>query len=111
MFNFEKLEVYKEAKVFSKLVFNTLKHLNIDREITNQIKRAVISIVLNIAEGSTRGTKKQFNQFLWVSQGSISEVIAGFDLIRMLYPSQKFNYQEIYNFAEILAKKINKLIH
>ena len=86
-------------------------YLKIDKEIDNQIKRAAVSIVLNIAEGSTRGTKKQFNQFLWISQGSLSEVLAGFDLVKELFPLKKFDYQIIYEQGEILAKKINKLIH
>lgn len=111
MFNFEKLEVYSEAKIFAKLVFDTLKYLKIDREIERQIKRAAISIVLNIAEGSTRGTKKQFAQFLWISQGSLSEIVAGFDLIVSLCPKQEVSFKKIYNDAEILAKKLNKLIH
>ncbi len=111
MFNFEGLTVYQDAKDFLSQVFQILKHLKIDIEIERQIKRAAISVVLNIAEGSTRGTKKQFSQFLYISQGSISEVVSGFDIIRSLYPEQHFDYQNIYGKAEILAKKLNKLIH
>ena len=67
MFNFERLNVYADAKEFAKLVFENLKHLKIDIEIERQIKRAAISVMLNIAEGSTRGSKRQLSQFLWIS--------------------------------------------
>ena len=75
------------------------------------MKRAAVSVVLNIAEGLTRGTRKQFAQFLWISQGSLSKTVAGFDLTKSLYPNQDFDHQTIYKSAEILAKKINKPIY
>ena len=42
--------------------------------LTSQIKRAVISIPSNIAEGASRQTIKEFIQFLYISLGSASEV-------------------------------------
>ena len=42
--------------------------------LTSQIKRAVISIPSNIAEGAARNSKKEFKQFLCISLGSLSEV-------------------------------------
>ena len=42
--------------------------------LTSQIKRAVISIPSNIAEGASRQTNKEFIQFLYIAIGSASEV-------------------------------------
>ena len=42
--------------------------------LTSQIKRAVISIPCNIAEGASRQTNKEFIQFLYIALGSVSEV-------------------------------------
>ena len=42
--------------------------------LTSQIKRAVVSIPSNIAEGASRQTNKEFIQFLYIALGSTSEV-------------------------------------
>ncbi|MGZ4056851.1 MAG: four helix bundle protein [Bacteroidia bacterium] len=42
--------------------------------LISQLKRAVVSVPTNIAEGAARNTKKEFIQFLFISSGSLSEV-------------------------------------
>jgi four helix bundle protein len=42
--------------------------------LTNQLRRAVVSIPSNIAEGQARGTTKEFLHFLWIAKGSLAEV-------------------------------------
>ena len=42
--------------------------------LTNQVRRAVVSVPSNIAEGAARTSKKEFSHFLSISLGSISEV-------------------------------------
>ncbi|MCK5029258.1 MAG: four helix bundle protein [Bacteroidales bacterium] len=42
--------------------------------ITNQIRRAIVSVPSNIAEGAARNTPKEFNNFLSIALGSLSEV-------------------------------------
>jgi len=41
--------------------------------LTSQIRRSVVSIPSNIAEGSSRKGTKEFMQFLWIANGSLSE--------------------------------------
>ena len=42
--------------------------------LTNQVRRAVVSVPSNIAEGAARTSKKEFSHFLSISLGSLSEV-------------------------------------
>jgi four helix bundle protein len=58
-------DIYRATKTFPKDEMYGL---------TNQIRRAVISIPCNIAEGASRNSKKEFIQFLYVSLGSASEL-------------------------------------
>jgi S23 ribosomal protein. len=60
--NFERLEVYKDAIEFANQIYETTKSFPKSETfgISNQLRRASISIPSNIAEGSTRGKKNSF---------------------------------------------------
>ena len=75
-FNFEKLEVYKDAVDYANRVYVISKGFpkNEIFGITNQIRRASVSISANIAEGSSRG-KKEFVHFLNIALGSAYECV------------------------------------
>jgi len=83
--------IYKIAKLFPKEESYAL---------AGQIKRAVVSVPSNIAEGQNRNTKKEFIQFLYISLGSISEVET------QLLIAKRLNY---VNNIEMELKQITKI--
>lgn len=110
MFNFEKLRVYEDSLEFVNRVYEIIKVLPTDERygLIDQIRRASTSIVLNIAEGSSR-TKKDFCHFLDLSRGSCYECVAILKIVfNRKYITNK-QYQGLYTEAEILARKISAL--
>jgi four helix bundle protein len=76
MSNHKELKAWKRAMGLAKEIY-TLSDTFPQREqfgLTAQIRRAVISIPSNIAEGSARNYDKEFIQFLYIALGSLAEV-------------------------------------
>lgn len=74
-FRFEKLEVWQSARALAKLVYS-LSDSFPQREkfgLTSQLRRAVISIGANIAEGSGKNSDRDFARFLEQAYGSAME--------------------------------------
>jgi four helix bundle protein len=77
IFDFEKLKVYEMSLDFVHKIFDITKNLSRDYQYSlgEQIKRAVLSIVNNIAEGSGKLSKKEKAQFYRISLSSARECI------------------------------------
>ncbi|MBA3351054.1 MAG: four helix bundle protein [Blastocatellia bacterium] len=75
---FEDSEAWKASREVAKLVYDLTKAKPFCRDfaLCNQMRRASISIVSNIAEGFERGGNKEFLQFLSVAKASCGEVRA-----------------------------------
>ena len=75
---FEDLEVWKLSREISRLIYSVSSNGSFAKDfaLTNQIRRAAISILSNIAEGFERNGDKEFIQFLTVAKGSCGEVRA-----------------------------------
>jgi four helix bundle protein len=74
--NYKNLEVWKKARKLVKDVYVVTRKFPDDERfgLTSQFRRAVVSISLNIAEGSGRTTNKEFSHFIDTSFGSALEV-------------------------------------
>ena len=103
---FEDLDCWQEARTLVKLIYETFSK-NRDFGFRDQIQRASVSIMTNIAEGFDRGTNKEFMQFLVISRGSASEVKS------LLYTAQDLGYineRTFHNLSEH-CEKITALIN
>src|SRR6266480_980384 len=78
MFNFEKLDVWQEAIQFADLVYELSGDFPADERfgLTNQMRRAAVSISSNIAEGSSRMSRTDFARFVEIATGSLFEVVS-----------------------------------
>ena len=82
------LIVWRKAILLTQVIYSLTKQFPRDEVfgLTNQIRRAVISVPSNIAEGFNRGSDKEFIYFLKVAKGSAAEVET------QLIISKKLNY-------------------
>jgi four helix bundle protein len=108
-FRFEGLDIFHDAIDFSTSVHSMVKKFPADErfDLTSQCRRAANSVVLNIAEGSGRGTKKDFAHFLDMAMGSTFETVACFFIAEKQSYISEQDLEKIKREAESLGKKIN----
>lgn len=110
MFKFEDLRVYQESIKLTESVYTLTNKWPRDEifGLTNQLRRAVVSIALNIAEGSSR-TKKDFRHFLDLSRGSCYESVAILSIAKTRGYISNSEYISHYDWCERIAKMTNAL--
>lgn len=74
--NFESIEAWAKARELTKEIYaiSATGSFSRDFALRDQIRRASISVMSNIAEGFERGGTREFNQFLSIAKGSVGEV-------------------------------------
>jgi len=75
---FEEIDAWKKARELTKIIYEITAQGNIAKDfaLKDQLRRASMSIMANIAEGFERGGNKEFRQFLSMAKGSVGEVKA-----------------------------------
>jgi four helix bundle protein len=73
---FEELEVWQKALKLVKSIYSITSNNKFSKDfsLTDQIRRASVSVLSNIAEGFERGSNTEFIQFLYIAKGSCGEV-------------------------------------
>ncbi len=76
MNKFEDLDVWQLARQLTGIIYQLTRNRNFVRDhgLCNQIQRASVSVMSNIAEGYERGGNREFSQFLAIAKGSCGEV-------------------------------------
>ena len=89
--------MYQDSKEFCRFCRGIIDQRITDRNLSDQLRRALNSIVLNIAEGSADNSDAEFARFLGISIRSVYEVVAGFDMV--------FQYKMIDNDLNVQIEK------
>ena len=110
MFDFCKLDVYQKAKAFCILIHELISNRNFDRSTNDQLRRASFSIMLNIAEGSSRFSNKDRKNFMVVARGSAFECAANIAYLYEVSDINKDAYDNYLNCLEEISKMIFGLI-
>lgn len=111
MFGFEKLEVWQRTRNFVKEIFKVTSEFPSKEYfgLTQHIRRSAVSILSNIAEGTSRFSKEDFRRFLQLSLGSLYETVSQlFIALDNEYINQAA-FEQLYAEAGIIAKMISKL--
>jgi four helix bundle protein len=111
MFNFEKLETWQKAIAFTDLVYELTRNFPADERfgLTNQMRRAAVSISSNIAEGAARNSKNDYARFLEIATGSLFEVVSqSFVSKRQGFLSES-DFNRLYSAAEEQGKMLSGL--
>lgn len=76
-YSFENLEVWQKSRELVKEVYNLTSAFPVEERfgLTSQLRRASISVSSNIAEGSTRWSKKDQARFYEIAYGSLIEIL------------------------------------
>ena len=110
--NHQKLEVFKvsqdlvvECYRFSDSLPNAEKF-----NIAQQIRRAALSVTLNIAEGSSRKSEKERHRFFEISRGSVIEIDAALDLCENLKYCQRSSLENLGKLMVKIFAMLSKMI-
>lgn len=79
--------------------------------ITSQLRRAVISVPSNIAEGASRGHKREYLNFLYIARGSMAETEYLLHLANRLKYLQESDYKRLEEIRKETAKTLQGLIN
>lgn len=107
-YNFEKLEIWQLSKNFTVMIYNATKDFPDSEKfgITNQLRRAVVSIPTNIAEGVNKITDKERSRYLQIAYGSSMEVIS---LLLISYELNYISSEDLEKYRIIINEISNKI--
>lgn len=111
MSGFESLTVWQTARTFAVEVYHASDRGSFKRDwgLRDQIRRAVVSIASNIAEGHQRKYRKDFARFLTIALGSAGEVRTQLYLAQDLGHLSPHDAEHLLQCARSLSAAIDRL--
>jgi four helix bundle protein len=111
VFLFEKLEVYQRGIEFAERAFMFIDELPRGQSaVADQLKRAAISIPLNIAEGNGRWHRKDRRNFFFIARGSVFECVPLLELCRRRRWATEGSHNLLKSELVVLSKMLSGLI-
>ncbi len=105
---FEDLKAWQRAHELAVIVYHLskLERFSRDFSLKDQIRRSVVSVMSNIAEGFERYSRSEFRQFLSIARGSVGEVRSQLHLAKSL----GYLTEEEFGQAYSLCREVGNLI-
>jgi four helix bundle protein len=103
---FEDLLVWQSARNLCREVYSATFHPRFtgDFALKDQVRRAAISIMLNIAEGFARQTNNEFRQFLYIAHGSSAEVQCALYIALDQHYIDQNHFEQLYRSADDISR-------
>jgi four helix bundle protein len=113
MNSFRNLNAYIKAKELVSIVYTLIKKFPKEEQyaLCDQLRRVVISIPANIAEGSGRLTTKDQSHFYSIAYGSLMEILAQLDVASDLGYITKEEFQHLETLIDVEAKLLTGLVN
>ena len=110
--NYQQLNIWENSVKLTKKIYMIAEKLPKSEEynLKLQLKRAIVSVAINIVEGKGRSSKKEFAKFLNIAVASLLEVEAILTLCIELGFLESEEIKNIFEEIMILSKQINALI-
>jgi four helix bundle protein len=109
---FEVLDVWQKARELTKSVYRLTGNgaFASDRCFSNQMRRACVSIMANIAEGFSRKGDKEFGQFLFIAKSSAAELQSHAYVAMDQGYIDESNFKDLYADLDHTSRMISNLI-
>ncbi len=109
---FEDIEAWQKARELTREIYRVTNRGTFAKDfgLRDQIRRASVSIMSNIAEGFGRGGNREFIQFLSMAKGSVSEVQAQLYVAVDAGYLTKDQFQQLYSLSQSTGNLIGGFI-
>jgi len=113
MFDFESLAVYNKAVNFINEIYKVSANFPQKERfgLTDQLRRASVSIAANIAEGNGRYSRKEYIQFLRIARGSAYECVPLLEVALSQKYLEHQEFKKLYEELEEISKMLSGLIN
>lgn len=107
---FEDIIAWQKAKELTVQIY-TLFENSKDFGFKDQLQRASVSVMNNIAEGFERKSNKEFKQFLYIAKGSCGEVRSMLIIAHELKTTNTSDYEVLHSLSFEISRINNKIIN